>query len=129
MWELKLGGTSALSRLDLPTLGRPTIAMASGSATTSTSSVERGGGKLATSASNMSPVPVPLMADSGNGCSPRPQNSAACKGPHQIGIKRCQLQNDLMNGVYVRMKMSDRPHLEEHCQLIVTGLGFQAFSN
>jgi hypothetical protein len=64
--------------INAPTFGRPTIAMASGLSLSSSSSAPRGGGRLATSLSNISPVPVPLMADTGSGSRPSSQNSAAC---------------------------------------------------
>mmetsp|Transcript_8771 Transcript_8771/g.26590 ORF Transcript_8771/g.26590 Transcript_8771/m.26590 type:complete len:275 (-) Transcript_8771:644-1468(-) len=72
--------TIALSRLLLPTLGRPTMATLSGASSLGSSvSSERGGGKAAASASSISPVPDPEMADTGSGSSPSSQNSDAMR--------------------------------------------------
>lgn len=68
-----------------PTLGRPMMAMAKGLASASSSSGARGGGRVATTASSISPVPAPLSAETACGTPPLPpppandQNSDACK--------------------------------------------------
>mmetsp|Transcript_429 Transcript_429/g.1067 ORF Transcript_429/g.1067 Transcript_429/m.1067 type:complete len:483 (-) Transcript_429:9-1457(-) len=68
----------AFSRLLLPTLGRPTIAIDSGGSASS-SSPPLGGGNDWTSASSISPVPEPVMALMGMGSRPSSQNSEAMR--------------------------------------------------
>mmetsp|Transcript_16392 Transcript_16392/g.49132 ORF Transcript_16392/g.49132 Transcript_16392/m.49132 type:complete len:285 (+) Transcript_16392:1604-2458(+) len=68
----------ALTRLLLPTLGRPTMATAISDLSTSSSSALGGGGSALTRASMRSPVPVPLMALMAMGEWPSAQKSAAC---------------------------------------------------
>ena len=70
--------TSAFSRLLLPTLGRPTMATARGRSWFSTASADFGGGNVVINWSSISPVPVPLIADTAMGSRPVFQNSAAC---------------------------------------------------
>ncbi len=71
-------GLAATSQRDSPTLGRPMMATARGPSCSSTACSDLGAGSDASSASSMSPVPVPLMADTGKGSMPVSQNSAAC---------------------------------------------------
>jgi hypothetical protein len=56
------------------------MATDSGPSALSTACSDVGGGSEPSSASSMSPVPVPLMADTGNGSTPVSQNSAAWRG-------------------------------------------------
>jgi len=69
---------SALSRLLLPTLGRPMMATATGASPAAAASSGRAGGSAATRRSSRSPEPEPLMADTATGSRPSAQKSAAC---------------------------------------------------
>ncbi len=70
--------------LDLPTLGRPTMATARALSVDSVASLVLGGGSSATSCSIRSPVPVPLMAETAIGSRPSSQKSATCSSPHHL---------------------------------------------